>query len=32
MLELGQPIHAFDYDRIAKHHIIVRRAHPEENS
>jgi phenylalanyl-tRNA synthetase beta chain len=30
MLELGQPIHAFDYDRIAKHHIIVRRAHPGE--
>ncbi len=26
MLELGQPIHAFDYDRIASHHIIVRRA------
>ena len=26
MLELGQPIHAFDYDTVAKHHIIVRRA------
>lgn len=26
MLELGQPLHAFDYDRIAGHHIIVRRA------
>ena len=25
MLELGQPLHAFDYDRIAGHHIIVRR-------
>ncbi|GMR22974.1 MAG: phenylalanine--tRNA ligase subunit beta [Acidobacteriota bacterium] len=26
MLELGQPIHAFDYDKIAEHKIIVRRA------
>ena len=26
MLELGQPIHAFDYDKVAEHHIIVRRA------
>ncbi|MEX2225696.1 MAG: phenylalanine--tRNA ligase subunit beta [Dehalococcoidia bacterium] len=26
MLELGQPMHAFDYDRVANHHIIVRRA------
>ena len=25
MLELGQPLHAFDYDRVAGHHIIVRR-------
>ncbi|TAK63456.1 MAG: phenylalanine--tRNA ligase subunit beta [Dehalococcoidia bacterium] len=25
MLELGQPLHAFDYDRIVSHHIIVRR-------
>ena len=25
MLELGQPLHAFDYDEIAGHHIIVRR-------
>ncbi|HYM15359.1 MAG TPA: phenylalanine--tRNA ligase subunit beta [Dehalococcoidia bacterium] len=25
MLELGQPLHAFDYDRIAGHQIIVRR-------
>jgi len=26
LLELGQPLHAFDYDRIADHRIIVRRA------
>ena len=26
MLELGQPLHAFDYDRVANHEIIVRRA------
>ena len=26
MLELGQPMHAFDLDRIADHSIIVRRA------
>lgn len=26
MLEIGQPLHAFDYDRIAGHRIIVRRA------
>ncbi len=30
MLELGQPIHAFDYDTIAEHRIIVRRARPGE--
>lgn len=24
MLELGQPLHAFDYDRLAEHRIIVR--------
>jgi phenylalanyl-tRNA synthetase beta chain len=27
MLELGQPLHAFDYDLVHEHHIIVRRAH-----
>jgi len=27
MLELGQPLHAFDYDAIAGHEIVVRRAH-----
>jgi phenylalanyl-tRNA synthetase beta chain len=26
MLELGQPLHAFDYDRIAGREIVVRRA------
>ncbi len=25
MLELGQPLHAFDYDHVAGHHITVRR-------
>src|SRR5699024_9153276 len=26
MLETGQPLHAFDYDKLAQHKIIVRRA------
>ena len=30
MLELGQPLHAFDYDTISAHHVIVRRARPGE--
>ena len=28
--ELGQPLHAFDYDTIARHAIVVRRAQPGE--
>lgn len=27
MLELGQPLHGFDYDLVRQQHIIVRRAH-----
>lgn len=30
MLELGQPLHAFDYDLLAGHEIIVRRARSNE--
>jgi phenylalanyl-tRNA synthetase beta chain len=26
MMECGQPLHAFDYDRLAEHRIVVRRA------
>lgn len=31
MYELGHPLHAFDYDRLAGHAIIIRRAKPGEN-
>ncbi|MPZ24691.1 MAG: phenylalanine--tRNA ligase subunit beta, partial [Dehalococcoidia bacterium] len=30
MLELGQPLHAFDYDRLHGHQIVARRARPGE--
>jgi phenylalanyl-tRNA synthetase beta chain len=30
MLELGQPMHAFDFDRLAEQRIVVRRAKPGE--
>jgi phenylalanyl-tRNA synthetase beta chain len=31
MLELGQPLHAFDFDRLAEHRVVVRRARPGES-
>lgn len=30
MLEMGQPLHAFDYDTLIDHRIVVRRARPGE--
>ena len=30
MFELGHPLHAFDFDKLAERRIIVRRAHPGE--
>jgi phenylalanyl-tRNA synthetase beta chain len=30
MFELGHPLHAFDFDKIAEHRLIVRRAQPGE--
>lgn len=31
MVECGQPLHAFDYDKLADHTIVVRRANPGES-
>lgn len=31
LLELGHPLHAFDYDRLDGQQIVVRKAHPEES-
>lgn len=30
LFELGQPLHAFDFDKLAEHRIVVRRARPGE--
>jgi phenylalanyl-tRNA synthetase beta chain len=30
MMELGQPLHAFDYHRLAENRIVVRKAHKDE--
>lgn len=30
MMEMGQPLHAFDFDQLAEGKIMVRRSHPEE--
>lgn len=30
MLELGQPLHSFDLDRVPEETLVVRRAHPKE--
>ena len=30
MLEMGQPLHAFDYDRLEEHRVMARRAQPGE--
>ena len=31
LLETGHPLHAFDYDKLAENHIVVRRARPGES-
>ena len=31
MMETGQPLHAFDFDRLAEHRIVVRTAAPSES-
>ena len=30
MLEIGQPLHAFDYGKLARKQIVVRRSRPGE--
>ena len=30
MMEYGQPLHAFDFDRLSEHRIVVRTAHKDE--
>jgi len=32
LLELGHPLHAYDYDKIREHRIVVRWAHPVERT
>lgn len=32
MLETGQPLHAFDYDKLTEHRIVVREPRPEEKT
>ncbi len=31
LMELGHPLHAFDFDKLAERRIVVRRAHPGEH-
>lgn len=31
MLELGQPLHAFDYEKVKNHQIIIKRASPRQH-
>ena len=32
MFELGHPLHAFDFDKLQEHRIVVRRAKPAKKS